>query len=385
MQRRVLAYWPRLFFFTFVLILLQPQELLAYLFFLPAFFLPLSGRGQYRPLYLWLGWSFFSTLWAPGSASLLRTWGAEGIIAGAGYAAGLFGREDRRWLVALQVIGLLTGGLILVQAAVAPSFPPGWVAPAERGVLPFRATGLWSNPNRTGLFLAYLLPLFLAGAEEAKGKTRRRRSGVFLAMVLIGLTATALLFTYARTAWVAALVALFLYWGPREPANCRRLVAAILLLAGFMPSVAGRIGTNPLASGTVAYRFLIWQETWSLVQKYPVTGAGHHELRLALRPLRVDHVHNHYLQLAAEKGIPALLVFGWLLWRFRQSACRLGKEGRDDRLLWGVRAAFGGQLVAGLAESIWAVPLGSFFFWFAFALVTAEGKPAVTSAAETPV
>ena len=245
----------------------------------------------------------------------------------------------------------------------------------ERSVLPFRVTGLWNNPNLTGLFLAYLLPLFLAGA--GKREARCGRSRAFLFMALTGLTATALLFTYARTAWVAAVVSLFFYWGPWEQVNRRRLIVILLLLVGLFPSVAGRIGITPLASGTVDFRFQIWQETWQLVQKYPLAGGGKNELRATLRPLRVDHAHNHYLQIAAEKGIPALLLFGWLLFRFRKAACRPERT-QDNRLLRGVQAAFFGQLVAGLAESIWAVPLGSFLFWFAFALVTAERKLVVT-------
>ncbi|NLM37948.1 MAG: O-antigen ligase family protein [Firmicutes bacterium] len=304
----------------------------------------------------------------------------------------------------MEIAGFLIGGLALVQAAVAPPFPRGWVAPAERGVLPFRVTGLWSNPNRTGLFLAFLLPLFLVRVEEGKERTRRANTGAQPAggglrpvpparaaffMVLTGLTATALLFTYARTAWVAAVVALFLYWGPREWVNRRRLVAFILVLIGFFPSVAGRIGRNPFASGTMNYRLAVWQETWQLVQKYPLTGGGEKELRAALRPWRVDHAHNHYLQIAAEKGVPAFLLYGWLLFRFWQAARRPGSTaaGRargDDRLRRGVVAAFGGQVFAGLTESIWAVPLGSFLFWFAFALVTAErDKPEPAVAGES--
>ena len=111
---RVLAIWPRLFFFTFFLVLLQPRDPLHYLLFLPGFFVPLSYRGQLRPLYIWLGWSFFSALCTPGSSSALLAWGGECIVAGAGFAAGLYGRQDRRWLLVLQVMGLLMGGMILV-------------------------------------------------------------------------------------------------------------------------------------------------------------------------------------------------------------------------------------------------------------------------------
>ncbi|NLM36644.1 MAG: hypothetical protein GX202_00775, partial [Firmicutes bacterium] len=96
-RRRALASWPRLFFYTFLLVLLRPEDPLPYLFFLPGIFFSSAFRGETRPLYLWLGWSFFSALWAPGFPASLATWGEECLVGGAGFAAGLYGRQDRRW------------------------------------------------------------------------------------------------------------------------------------------------------------------------------------------------------------------------------------------------------------------------------------------------
>lgn len=371
--RPVLRHWPRFFLYSLFFVFLAPLDPLHYLPFLPGYFVSLSYCGMVRPLYLWLGWSFFSALLAPGFPGTLLDFGREAIVAGAGFVAGLYGRQDRRWLVILVTFAFLMVGLILIQAAAAPPFPPGWVGPAERTTLPFRVTGLWHNPNLTGLFLAYLLPLLLAAAES-RGKAQQRLTAR-LFVVLVGLTVMALIFTYSRTAWGAALASLFFYWGIREKAKLRRTLLILLLLVGFFPSVGSRLGNNPLASGTVGHRFQIWQETWGLVQKYPLTGGGKSELRALLRPLRADHAHNLYLQLAAEKGIPALLLLGWLLHRFHTAARLAEAAGMNGRLQRGVQAAFGGQLVAALAEHTWAVPLGSFLFWFAFAMVTAERRP----------
>ncbi|HHT49310.1 MAG TPA: O-antigen ligase family protein [Firmicutes bacterium] len=363
--------WACLFLFSFCLVLLRPGDPLNFLLFLPGYFFPLRYTGKIRPLYLWLGWAFFSALLAPEFPPSLHVFGQECMIATTGFYAGLYGRQDRRWVWGLILVGFLMAGLIFIQAAMAPPYPLSWAHPAERLLLPFRVTGLWKNPNRTGLFLALLLPLLGAVLEETDGHWRR----LLLPGVLFALAVPALLFTYSRTAWTAALASLVFYWGRREKGNLRRLFCLVLLLIGFFPSLVARLGPNPFQSATLRYRFLIWQETWALVQKYPLTGGGGSELRLALRSLRADHAHNHYLQLAAEKGLPVLLLFTGLVFRILRIPFRPKGPREDCCLQRGMQGALVGQLVAGLTESLWVVPLDLFLFWFGFAFITAEEKP----------
>ena len=370
-DRRTPAFWPQIFIFTFFLVLLRPADSLSFILFLPGLFIQ-SRTEKIRPLFLWLGWSFFSACLSPDLAASLLDFSRESILAFAGFSAGVYGQKDRRWLWVFQIWAALTIGLILLQAVVAPPFPPSWVGSNAGARLPFRATGLWNNPNRTGLFLAFLLPILLAGTTE--GQTSSCRWTVPFYRGLIFLTIPALLFTYSRTAWVAALVALVFYWGRGEKAKLRRLVLIICLLMAFIPSVADRVGENPLQSETVRYRFRIWQETWALVEKYPLTGGGSRKLQTILGPLRADHAHNHYLQLAAEKGLPAVLFFGGLVYRLLKAPGRSGSSDQKLRLERGMQAAVVGQLVAGITESLWVVPLFVFLFWFGFAMITADAS-----------
>lgn len=369
-ESRLIGYWPHLFLFNLCLILLQPEVAFNFLFFLPGYLLPLHFVGEKCLLYLWLGWAYFSALFSPEFPSSLWALGQEFVFATAGFYAGLYGRQEHRWVWVLIFTGFLMVGLIFIQAVAAPPFPPGWAGPVERALLPFRATGLWKNPNRTGLFLAFLLPIMVSFLEGGDSFPRRP----FLPGALLVMTVPALMFTYSRTAWAAALASLVFYWGSWQKRKLLRLCCVGLLLFGLFPSVAGRIGRNPFHSATMLYRYRIWQETWRLVQKYPLTGGGGGALRLALRPLRADHAHNHFLQLAAEKGLPALLLFaGLVYWLFRKPL-RSGDRGEDRRLQRGVQGAIVGQLVAGLTESLWVVPLDVFFFWFGLAFVTARRR-----------
>ena len=370
-DHRTPAFWPPLFTFTLFLVLTRPDDPLPFLLFLPGLYIQ-PWTEKIRPLLLWLGWSFFSACFAPDLASSWRAFGQESMIAFAGFSAGMYGRQDRRWLWVFQIWTALTVGLILIQAAVAPPFPPSWGGVTAGVRLPFRATGLWDNPNRTGLFLAFILPILLVTATETQRS--KHRWAVRLGRGLHFPTILALLFTYSRTAWVAVLVALIYYWGWKEKAQLRRLALFVCLLMAFLPSVAGRVSENPLHSGTVRYRFQIWQETWALVEKYPLTGGGRKELQATLGSLRVDHAHNHYLQLAAEKGLPVLLFFIGLVYQCLSVPASLEFPGRTLRLQRGIKAAIVSQLVAGFAESLWVVPLFAFLFWFAFALITTDAR-----------
>jgi O-antigen ligase len=85
--------------------------------------------------------------------------------------------------------------------------------------------------------------------------------------------------------------------------------------------------TNPEKSGNP--RFLLWQPAWDLLREHPWQGIGLGAffLKLPASQLLQDksagyYVHNDYLQIATETGLPGLffllLVIAVLMWQFRQ-------------------------------------------------------------------
>lgn len=107
-------------------------------------------------------------------------------------------------------------------------------------------------------------------------------------------------------------------------------------------------------------------------------------LRAALHPLQAEHAHNHFLQLAAEKGLPAVLLFTGVVYRLLRTPLCPGDWGEDRCFRRGVQSALLGWVVAGLTESLWVVPLDLFLFWFGLAYVTAGRKTMTGEEARMP-
>ena len=143
------------------------------------------------------------------------------------------------------------------------------------------------------------------------------------------------------------------------------------------PPLADRVLFISYQGNTLNYRVQIWKATWELVTKHPWTGVGRESLTFWLAHLPdfpAVHAHNHYLQIMAEKGVPALLIMLWIAYRLISNFFR----DRDSILISpmekGIHVALLSQLVAGFTESIWVSPLPLFLFWFGVALIEGEKR-----------
>jgi len=110
---------------------------------------------------------------------------------------------------------------------------------------------------------------------------------------------------------------------------------------------------NPANAG--ATRFVIWKPAWDLLLQHPLRGIGLGTFWLAFPPFRSVgdtsagfYVHNDYLQLWIETGLPGLLLWLGVLAAATQQFVRLLRaqvEPRDRVLATG---AFGGLLAVGV-------------------------------------
>ncbi|HBL30197.1 MAG TPA: hypothetical protein DD490_25475 [Acidobacteria bacterium] len=196
-------------------------------------------------------------------------------------------------------------------------------------------------------------------------RRERRRFWSWSALVVINV---ALLGTLTRNAWVGLVVTLLLYTAVRAPRWLLAVVPAAVLFALLAPRplVERAVSITDLQDRSNYDRLCMLKAGMSMVAERPWFGMGPEmvERRYAIyRPpsaprYEVPHLHNSFVELAAERGIPELLGYLAMLaatagvaWR------RYVREGRDagprSDLYVGVLLALLAFNVAGLFENNW--------------------------------
>ena len=224
-------------------------------------------------------------------------------------------------------------------------------------------TSHWYTFSAEEMFVILMLAAFLFFAPE-----RRRQNWLWLLFGL--LSALGLLLAETRGVWIAtAVAALYLLWFWRR---WLVVLVPVVIVCGFLfaPGVIRERLTSILhPSGLDSNRFRVvtWRTGLRMIEQHPWLGIGPEMPRIQFdayvpadipRPLPEGsyiHLHNIYLHYAAERGIPTLLAFLWLMGRilvdFWRGLRRL-PPGRSDRrfLLHGGIAVVVATLVDGLAN-----------------------------------
>jgi O-antigen ligase len=173
-----------------------------------------------------------------------------------------------------------------------------------------------------------------------------------------------------RAVWIAtALATLYLLWFWKKWLVA---VVPVVVVAVFFASprvmrerITSLYHAQQVDSNT--FRLIAWDAGIQMIKKHPVLGLGPEGPRYHFQeyvppdvwasrpPGFYQHLHNVYLQYGAERGIPALLVFLWLMgkvlsdfWR----GLRLLPAGPGDRrfLLQGGIAMVLAMMAEGVAE-----------------------------------
>jgi len=118
------------------------------------------------------------------------------------------------------------------------------------------------------------------------------------------------------------------------------------------------------------FRYVVLREGWEIIKKHPLLGLGPEQIKAIEvsgdfqkwipadipRPLPTGwygHLHNLYVQLAAERGIPAALAMVWLLLKILTDFIRGARRARDPdarAILCGTAAMTIGVVAVGFAE-----------------------------------
>lgn len=262
-------------------------------------------------------------------------------------------------------------------------WPVGYVSTNLRITGPFGDHGFW------GAYLAVWGLLGLGFLFVRNSVTAREK--IFLGLVS-ALSFFFIFHTQARTVWVsfaAGLAFLALTCGRKWVLLCLAVaaVAGVLILPRNM--IIHEDAEKKEQS--LVERFVLWDRAINVVKARPWLGTGintyvksYHEFDEE-KSWRVQnyYAHNSYLQLAAERGLPALVFFLLFVSSFFVRAFRVlrSDEGPDLRaFLTGWTSGLVVFLVFSLADTCWESLQMGMFFWFFLGLgasaltITSKGR-----------
>lgn len=254
----------------------------------------------------------------------------------------------------------VTDGLVIVGGVVAVAGLAQVLG--DYGDLDHRIRGPFSHYMT---FAGFLLVCDLLLVSSLLSPERRRQLWRWGVLVAINV---ALLGSLTRSAWVGVALAVTLLILVRAPKLLWAYVPVAVLIVLIAPvPVLQRIGSISDLSDRSNYdRLCMARAGLSMIAEHPVLGLGPEmvEERYPLyRPpsaprYQVPHLHNSFLQIAAEKGVPALLAYlgmvglalarGWR--RYRREG---GRHGPRADLLLGLMVALVAFNLAGLFEHNW--------------------------------
>jgi O-antigen ligase len=208
-------------------------------------------------------------------------------------------------------------------------------------------------------YMTYSGALMLVTTTAAARLIFGARGRIWPALVMPALV-VALALTFTRNAWIGACFATGLLLILKDFRLTALLPAILAILFVVAPDgVANRLTStfNAQDPGNQD-RFAMIEVGARIVADRPLTGVGPNMVPRVYEQYRPDyavnatnpHLHNVPLQIAAERGLPALGVWLWFIGAATLALVRMFRRRRERVLAATALAAIAGMLAAGLFE-----------------------------------
>ena len=226
--------------------------------------------------------------------------------------------QDIRFFAGCLMAAIMVQSLIGLLQYKFPFFKIG-VIDHFQSYMWWRSKGTFFHANHFGMFLMLLLPVTIRSVISAIAE--KNSPWVWYGFASAGIGFVALLASNNRGSWGGLTFGLLIMLAVdifRRGTKIRRIITnllAVALLVGgllsikFAPKIYDRVFADD-AEGQLEGRELQMEETIPLVLANPLIGVGYGNDRFYAS---VIFVHNAYMLIAAETGIPGLLCFIWLL------------------------------------------------------------------------
>lgn len=282
---------------------------------------------------------------------------------------------------------LIQAGCVAIISVV--SVVKGHSLPRLEGAL----GGIYSNPNELAMAIVLALPLCFALLLTTRSLLKRTGWALGMLVMLV-----ALFFTASRAGFIALIVAAAVslwHFGVkgRRPIMVAVSVLAVALLTAFLGgklkerffAISGEDiqgSLQSLAYSSYEARKLNMELSLQAIEQHPLFGLGLRNFP-PYSGTWMD-VHNAYLQIACEGGIPALILYMLFFWRAFGNLRRMRKYGDLDRETTLYASALHATLFAFLFGALFA-PVAYQFFpfftatftWILLAITEEKGLPGV--------
>ncbi len=197
-------------------------------------------------------------------------------------------------------------------------------------------SGLFSNPNYTGMWLSITLPILLLLIIQKK---RLNLKKIILVLVLIFLIYSIFL-TLSRNALASLLSTFLIIFGIKKILLLSFLIFFIYLSFGILDTfinlrdlnligefqiqnLINKLSMNNISNFSEFTRIKIWLNTLKLIVQKPIFGFGASTFPIVFynsTNLKMQHSHNMPLQLAYDYGLPiSLLLTSFIAFLFLKS------------------------------------------------------------------
>jgi O-Antigen ligase len=266
------------------------------------------------------------------------------------------------------------GAVVGEETRAAPS--PSGITEGGGRTHSFRASG-WTRHYETfaevlqlvaQLALGFALAIWLRKREGGLGlssdEARRARLSAWLAAAAFVALAAGIALTAMRTTLVAfACGACVLAWraaaGGRQRALVAAVVASVLVLGAAAVWRTRAAGALRLNDASASLRLQVARAAVGRVPAHPLFGHGmdavhEHWAEWGFPGSDMLHAHSTPVQLAFDRGLPALLFWLWLMFVFWRMAARAERLWRDapDAGAHGLALGITGALAGFLASSL---------------------------------
>jgi O-antigen ligase len=244
-------------------------------------------------------------------------------------------------------------GVIITIGALAAAY--GII---QYGMLHFDSLRL--RPRGTmGHYMTYSGTLMLVIGVSAARIVFGTRERLWPALVMPALI-VALTLTFTRSAWVGVCVGVSLLFILKDFRLTGLIPVVIALLFALAPDrITDRImSVFDLRDPSSRDRVAMLQTGAAMIQDHPLTGVGPNMVERLYTQYRDPqgvqkvnpHLHNVPIQIAAERGLPALAVWLAFIALLATGVFRIFRSGHDRVLAAGALAAIAAMLAAGMFE-----------------------------------